>query len=105
MTVDRALQIAASILIRDDPSLAHEVARQLASNSGGLTKRQADTLGFIRSYHSEHGITPTYSEIRDHLGIASKSGVNRIVVGIEDRGFIRRIPHRARSIALVGVVA
>lgn len=92
----------ASELIRTDPALAHEVARQLASNTGGLTKRQADALGFIRNYHAEHGITPTYSEIMDALGLASKSGVNRIVVGIEERGFIRRLPGRARSIALVG---
>ena len=93
----------AAELIRTDPALAHEVARQLASNTGGLTKRQADAIGFIRAYHAEKGITPTYAEIMEALGLGSKSQVADVVARLEDRGFITRIPHRARAIAIVGV--
>lgn len=95
----------AAELIRTDPALAHEVARQLASNTGGLTKRQADALGFIRSYHAERGITPTFTEIMDELGLHSKAGVHRILTGLENRGVITRMPKRARAIAIVGVGA
>lgn len=96
---------AAAELIRSNPALAHEVARQLASKTGGLTKRQADALGFIRDYHAKHGITPTFAEIMEALDLASKSQVADAIGRLEDRGFITRIPHRARSIALIGVAA
>ena len=66
----------------------------------GLTKRQAELLAFIRQYHAWHGMTPTYAEMMKAVGIASKSGIARVVVALEERNYIRRLPNRARSIAL-----
>jgi SOS-response transcriptional repressor LexA len=95
----------AAELIRTDPALAHEVVRQLTSRTGGLTKRQADALRFIRGYHAEHGITPTFTEIMEAMDLRSKSSVHHLITGLEERGFITRIPYLARSIALVGAPA
>lgn len=66
----------------------------------GLTKRQAELLKFIREYHARHGMTPTYREMLAALGLASLSGIHRIVSGLEERGHIRRLPAHGRSIAL-----
>lgn len=66
----------------------------------GLTTRQADVLAFIRRRLGE-GISPSYQEIQDALGLKSKSGVARLVRGLVDRGRIRQLPYRGRSIELV----
>ncbi len=68
--------------------------------SHGMTKRQKEALDFIRSFDASNEITPTFDEIRAGLGLASKSGVHRLVCGLEERGLIKRLPHRARSIEL-----
>lgn len=67
----------------------------------GLTVQQARTLGFIREYTREHEVSPSFEEIRDHLGIEGRSGVHRIVKALEERGRIRRLPHRARAIEII----
>jgi SOS-response transcriptional repressor LexA len=96
-----ALAETAAELIRTDPALAHEILRQMRpSAAGGLTGRQRDALEFIRGYHAENGITPTFEEICVGLGLGSKSGVHRLITGLEERGVIERIPGRARSIVL-----
>ncbi len=69
---------------------------------GGLTRPQAEALGFIRSFISERSYSPSYREIGDHLGLVSVSGVSRIVGELEDRGRIRRMSGRARAIEIVG---
>jgi SOS-response transcriptional repressor LexA len=56
----------------------------------GLTKRQRQTLKFITSYMDKNDYAPTYDEIRAELGIASKSGINRLVLALEQRGLIVR---------------
>jgi SOS-response transcriptional repressor LexA len=56
---------------------------------------------FIKAYIGERGFPPAYGEIADAVGFASKSGVHRIVTGLEARGLIRRQGSRARSIELV----
>ena len=95
----------AAELIRTDPALANEIARQLASTViVGLTRRQADALRFIRSFHSDHGYMPSYDEIAAGIGIASKGRIAEIIVALEQRGYVKRLPGKARSIALVGVV-
>ena len=67
-----------------------------------LTSRQADCLKFIASHQSENaGLTPTYDEIKDGLGLASKSGVVRLIDGLVERGAIQRLPNRARSITII----
>ena len=88
-------------LIRTDPALAAEIARLMASRqAGGLTVRQRDALDFIQTYQSEHGITPTFDEIRVGMGLKSKSDIKRLVDALVERGFASRLPYRARSIVL-----
>jgi repressor LexA len=55
-----------------------------------LTSRQRDALIFIEDYQREQGRSPTYPEIADGLSISSKSGVHRLVTGLEERGFLAR---------------
>lgn len=95
-----SLSETAAELIRTDPALANEVARLLSIGGGGLTERQAEALAFIRSYSAERGVTPTFSEIMNELGLHSKAGVHRILTALEERGFIERMPKRARAISL-----
>lgn len=72
----------------------------------GMTPRQKDLLEFIRSYSSESGgIAPSYDEMKNAIGVASKSGINRLVCGLEERGLIRRLKQRERSIVVVGASA
>lgn len=102
-----AISETAHELIRTNPALAAEIGRQMRSlgQPSGLTRRQRELLDFIRSYHSEQGVTPTYLEMQEAVGLASRSGIARLVVGLEERGHIERIPHRARSIQLREIAA
>ena len=64
----------------------------------GLTKRQHDLLRFIQGFMAEHdGVAPSFDEMKEALGLASKSGVHRLVSALEERGFLRRHYHRARA--------
>lgn len=94
---------AASELIRTNPKLAHEVRRQLDKKPvAGLTVRQREVLVFIIEYQKKNGgVSPTYDEIADGVGLGSKSGAKRIVKGLEEREFIACIPNRARSIVVL----
>lgn len=65
------------------------------------TPRQEQALAFIRSHIAERGHCPSYGEIAEHIGVRSRSNVNRLMVGLEDRGLIRRQPRRARCIQIV----
>ncbi|WLA80340.1 hypothetical protein QIH87_50185 (plasmid) [Bradyrhizobium elkanii] len=67
-----------------------------------LMPRQRDCLNFIRGTIAASGMSPTYEEIMDALGLRSKSGVHRLVTGLEERGAIRRIPGLKRTLKLVG---
>lgn len=96
-----SLSETAAELIRTDPALANEVARQLAPSTGGMTERQVDALEFIKAYARDHrGNTPNFEEIKNGIGLGSKAGVHRIVVALAERGFIDRMPGKARSIVL-----
>lgn len=64
----------------------------------GLTPRQRDALAYLNDYTNSRGYSPTYNEIGAALGLGSKSGVHRLVVGLEKRGHIRRNPGGTRSI-------
>lgn len=93
-------------LIRTDPALAAEIVRQMSPQPvGGLTPRQRDVLDFIRSHQGEHGVTPTYDEIAAGIGLSSKSGIARMIDGLEERGFVTRLPGRWRSIVLREIAA
>jgi repressor LexA len=100
----RDIPAEAEALIDTDPDLANEVARQLERKPiGGLTIRQRDVLDFIIDYLKKQGVPPVYDEIADGVGLGSKSGVNRILVALEKRGWIARMPGRARSIVVLRV--
>jgi len=70
--------------------------------TGGLTRMQSRALAFIERYVAENGISPTYDEIAAEIGLASKSGVNRLVTGLEQRGRVRKLAGKARGIEIVG---
>lgn len=67
----------------------------------GLTKRQSAVLAFIRAYMAEHQIAPSFEEMAAGLGSSSRGHLHNILATIEERGFITRIPGRARSIRLI----
>lgn len=69
--------------------------------TAGLTPAQSKALAFIERHITANGVSPSFDEIAEGLGLASKSGVHRLVVGLEERGRIRRMPDRARSIEIV----
>jgi len=68
--------------------------------SYGLTRRQHECLSFITGYIHENGYPPSFDNIKDGMGLRSKSGVHRLLGGLEARGLIRRLPNRSRSIML-----
>jgi repressor LexA len=90
---------------RDASSQEEIVARVLMAIEGqqvraGLTHQQLATLDFIEKYQAEHRVAPSYDEIKDALGLASKSGVHRLVHGLKERGAIFMLDGRTRSMAL-----
>lgn len=65
----------------------------------GVTKRQAELLDYIEVYQQHNGgVAPSFEEMKDALGLKSKSGVHRLITSLEERGLISRIPDRARAI-------
>ena len=60
-----------------------------------LTKKQHELLLYINKRLSEDGVSPSFDEMKEALNLASKSGVHRLVSALEERGFIRRLAHRA----------
>jgi repressor LexA len=66
-----------------------------------LTKKQRELLLFINQRLTATGISPSFDEMKDALRLKSKSGIHRLVSGLEERGFIRRLPHRARALEVV----
>lgn len=67
----------------------------------GLTRRQRDLLDFIGAYMATENIAPSFEEMKDGIGLKSKSGVHRLIDSLVERGFINRIPDRARAIELL----
>ncbi len=66
-----------------------------------LTRKQHELLTYIHSYLADHGISPSFDEMKDALNLKSKSGIHRLITGLEERGFIRRLAHRARALEVV----
>ena len=66
-----------------------------------LTRKQHELLLFINQRLTATGISPSFDEMKDALNLRSKSGIHRLVSGLEERGFIRRLPHRARALEVV----
>jgi len=66
-----------------------------------LTAKQKDLLVFINARLQETGVPPSFDEMKEALALQSKSGVHRLIIALEERGFIRRLPHRARAIEVI----
>lgn len=66
-----------------------------------LTKKQILLLDFIQKRMARDGVPPSFDEMKEALDLRSKSGIHRLVTALEERGFIRRLPHRARALEIV----
>jgi repressor LexA len=66
-----------------------------------LTRKQHELLMFINRRLSEGGVSPSFEEMKEALGLRSKSGIHRLITGLEERGFLRRLAHRARALEVV----
>jgi repressor LexA len=66
-----------------------------------LTRKQFELLRFIHERLTEAGIPPSFDEMKDALDLRSKSGIHRLITALEERGFIRRLPNRARAIEVI----
>lgn len=66
-----------------------------------LTKKQLDLLEFIQKRMAKDGVPPSFDEMKEALDLRSKSGIHRLITALEERGFIRRLPHRARALEIV----
>ena len=66
-----------------------------------LTRKQHELLMFIHERIKETGVSPSFDEMKDALDLASKSGIHRLITALEERGFLRRLPHRARALEVV----
>ena len=66
-----------------------------------LTRKQHELLTFINQRLAATGVAPSFDEMKDALNLRSKSGIHRLISGLEERGFIRRLPHRARALEVI----
>jgi len=66
-----------------------------------LTKKQYELLLFIDRRLKESGVSPSFDEMKDALDLKSKSGIHRLITGLEERGFIRRLAHKARALEVL----
>ncbi len=66
-----------------------------------LTRKQNELLRFIHERLQEEGVPPSFEEMKDALDLRSKSGIHRLIMALEERGFIRRLPNRARAIEVL----
>ncbi|MFN0263531.1 transcriptional repressor LexA [Tepidamorphus sp. 3E244] len=66
-----------------------------------LTRKQRELLLFIHERLKESGVPPSFDEMKEALDLRSKSGIHRLITALEERGFIRRLPHRARALEIV----
>ena len=66
-----------------------------------LTRKQKELLDYLTAHAEKSEVSPSFDEMRDALGLASKSGIHRLVSGLEERGYIRRLANRARAIEIL----
>ncbi len=66
-----------------------------------LTKKQLDLLNFIHTRVQRDGVPPSFDEMKEALDLRSKSGIHRLITALEERGFIRRLAHRARALEII----
>ena len=70
-----------------------------------LTQKQLELLTFLTNNLKKNGVAPSFDEMKDALALKSKSGIHRLVSALEERGFIRRLPNRARAIEIIKTTA
>src|SRR3712207_6517783 len=68
-----------------------------------LTRKQHELLRFIHERLRESGIPPSFDEMKEALDLKSKSGIHRLITALEERGFIRRLPNRARALEVISL--
>ena len=66
-----------------------------------LTRKQHQLLLFIHQHLGDQGVSPSFDEMKDALGLRSKSGIHRLITALAERGFIRRLAHRARAVEIL----
>lgn len=66
-----------------------------------LTRKQHELLRFIQERLQESGVPPSFDEMKEALDLRSKSGIHRLITALEERGFIRRLPNRARALEVI----
>ncbi|WP_259779767.1 transcriptional repressor LexA [Aestuariispira ectoiniformans] len=66
-----------------------------------LTRKQHDLLMFIHDRLHQDGVSPSFDEMKEALNLKSKSGIHRLITSLEERGFVRRLPHRARALEVI----
>ena len=66
-----------------------------------LTRKQYDLLMFVHQRLQDSGVSPSFDEMKEALDLKSKSGIHRLITSLEERGFIRRLPHRARALEIL----
>jgi repressor LexA len=66
-----------------------------------LTRKQYELLNFIDGHLKRHGVSPSFDEMKEALRLKSKSGIHRLITALEERGFIGRLPHRARALQVL----
>ena len=66
-----------------------------------LTKKQKQLLNYIGTFQSRNGVTPSYEEMKDALELKSKSGIHRLILALEERGFVKRLAHKARALEII----
>lgn len=66
-----------------------------------LTRKQLELLNFIRDRLDRDGVPPSFDEMKEALDLRSKSGIHRLITALEERGFIRRLAHRARALEII----
>src|ERR1051325_11357503 len=66
-----------------------------------LTRKQHELLMYIHERIKETGVSPSFDEMKEALDLASKSGIHRLITALEERGFLRRLEHRARALEVI----
>ena len=66
-----------------------------------LTKKQKELLKYIQKFQNKNGVTPSYEEMKSALNLKSKSGIHRLILALEERGFVKRLAHKARALEII----
>lgn len=66
-----------------------------------LTKKQKKLFDYLKEYISKSGISPSFEEMKSALGLKSKSGIHGLIISLEQRGFIKRLKHKARAMEII----